>query len=232
MISITIILKHSKISRAAKLLVHHFHFASTWELLNVAPERNSFDFINYFMYKKSDVATEWHFQRNVSTKSTTKLNITRGVGEDDYNVNRKWVAERCLGKNEVAAAAAALRPVVLSPDVQHEHRSDEEQRHDEDWNWTPAKGQKGKNSRITGRNGADINLHFDSGRVVGVEAPHSSGSWTGGPVSGGGGCCGLPLLEVASARAGPRHGQFAGRATSTSHWSRACRSRLRNFMEN
>merc|ERR1719187_483566 len=55
-----------------------------------------------------------------------------------------------------------LRPIVFSPDVKHENAGDEKEGHDQDWDGS----------------------NFDSGKVVRVEPPHSTGGSASRPGCG------------------------------------------------
>merc|ERR1719391_679177 len=93
--------------------------------------------------------------------------------------NKDIMDEKFVAKYYIAALSCVLRPVVLSPDVKHEDTGDEEEGHDQDWDGT----------------------NFDSGRVVGVEPPHSAGGSAAGP--GGGPAAGGRGLGAAAAGAAP-----------------------------
>lgn len=56
---------------------------------------------------------------------------------------------------------------------------------------------------------ADLYLHFDARRVVGIKPPHATGARAGIPVSSGGGYGGFPLPDGAAATCSWRYG-FAG----------------------
>merc|ERR1719391_535723 len=98
--------------------------------------------------------------------------------------NKDIMDEKFVAKYYIAALSCVLRPVVLSPDVKHEDTGDEEEGHDQDWGGT----------------------NFDSGRVVGVEPPHSAGGSAarprGGPAAGG--AAPLPDRRTAAGARAPR----------------------------
>ena len=81
-----------------------------------------------------------------------------------------------------------LSPVVLSPDVEHENARDEQERHHKDGD-----GATGSEEREQDENGYTsfnafgeglVYLHLDSGGVVGVEPPHSTGAGSSSPSGG------------------------------------------------
>jgi len=54
-----------------------------------------------------------------------------------------------------------LGPVVLAPDVEHEHAGDEEEGHDQNWDWA----------------------NLNSGGIISVKSPHSSTAGASCPLS-------------------------------------------------
>lgn len=72
---------------------------------------------------------------------------------------------------------------------------------------------------------ADLYLHFDARRVVGVKPPHTTGARAGIPVPSGGGYGGFSLSDGAAATCSWRYG-FAGRPSNGSHGGSAWRGRL------
>jgi len=77
-------------------------------------------------------------------------------------------------------------------------------------------------------------LHLDSGRVVGVEAPHATSSGSAGSTTPcrRGAAGGLALLKgaAASGSGATWRRQFAGRARSAAHGRRTCWSGLANMV--
>lgn len=72
---------------------------------------------------------------------------------------------------------------------------------------------------------ADLYLHFDARRVVGIKPPHATGARAGIPVPSGGGYSGFSLSDGAAATCSWRYG-FAGRPSNGTHGGSAWRGRL------
>lgn len=65
---------------------------------------------------------------------------------------------------------------IFAPDVQHEDRGNEHQAHYQDGDWSTTR----QNAFVTKRGSGDRkwDSHFDPGRVIGVEAPHTTAGGT------------------------------------------------------
>ena len=95
--------------------------------------------------------------------------------------------------------ASVSRACVLPPDVQHKDGSNEDQTHDQDGNGSPVHAVRISHALL-----AIHDSHFDSRRVISVEAPHASaGSASRSPRgSRGGSLRYFALLDSRSRRLG------------------------------